>query len=75
MKKLCECPEKSIVRISHVRADGVLKRRLLEMGFLPGRNVKVIRNAPLRDPMEVEILGYHLTIRKDEAVYIEVDLS
>ncbi len=75
MKTLRECKERSTVKILSVKADGALKRRLLEMGFLPGRNVKVVRNAPLRDPMEVEVLGYHLTIRKDEAAHIEVTES
>ena len=60
-------------RIKVLKGPSVLKRRLLEMGFVPGRTFKVVRNAPLKDPMEVEIMGYHLAIRKDEAAYVEVE--
>lgn len=41
--------------------------RLLEMGLTKGTTLKVIRRAPLRDPIEVEVRGYRLTLRKDEA--------
>ena len=73
MKSLKDCPEKSKARIVSLKAQGPLKRRLLEMGFLPGRKIRVVRNAPLFDPMEIEILGYFLTVRKDEAAYIMVE--
>ncbi len=43
------------------------------MGLLPECHLRVVRNAPLRDPMEIEIMGYHLAIRKDEAAYVEIE--
>lgn len=46
--------------------------RLLEMGFTPGIKVKVIRFAPLGDPMEVEVRGYRLLLRRSEASHIQV---
>lgn len=73
MKSLKDCPEESKARIVSLKAQGPLKRRLLEMGFLPGRKIRVVRNAPLFDPMEIEILGYFLAVRKDEAAYIMVE--
>jgi ferrous iron transport protein A len=47
-------------------------RRLLEMGLLPGTRVKVLRVAPLGDPMELELRGYALSIRRAEAMAIDV---
>ena len=72
MKRLRDCPEKTQVVIVSVVASGQLRQRLLEMGLLPGQRLKVIRNAPLRDPMELEVMGYLLSLRKDEAAYILV---
>ena len=50
-----------------VRGAGVLRRRLLEMGFVSGTSLRVVRLAPLGDPMEVELHGYHLSLRRSEA--------
>jgi len=48
------------------------RARLLEMGFTPGIKLKVIRFAPLGDPMEVEVRGYRLLLRRSEASHIQV---
>lgn len=58
--------------ISKVRGRGAFRRRIIEMGFVVGKEVTVIRNAPLRDPVEYSILGYHVSIRRSEASLIEV---
>jgi Fe2+ transport system protein FeoA len=58
-----------------VRAAGELRRRLLEMGFVSGTEVRVVRRAPLRDPIEVVLHGYHLSIRHADAESILVDRS
>ncbi len=49
-----------------------LRRRLLDMGLTPDTQVKIMRFAPLGDPMELEVRGYLLTIRKDDAKLIEI---
>ena len=49
--------------------------RLMEMGLLPGTVVKFIRRAPLGDPLEVEIRGFHLSLRAEEAACIGVNIS
>jgi Fe2+ transport system protein FeoA len=49
--------------------------RLLEMGLLPGTAVEVVRRAPLGDPIDVRLRGYHLTLRVDEAAVVEVALA
>ncbi len=48
--------------------------KLLEMGCLPGERLKVRRIAPFGDPMAIQILGYELALRRDEAEAIEVEL-
>ena len=48
------------------------RKRLIEMGFIPGKRVTAILNAPLKDPIEYEILGYRLSLRRSEASLIEV---
>ena len=47
--------------------------RLLEMGLLPGAVVEVVRLAPLGDPIDVKVRGYHLSLRKREAASIQVE--
>lgn len=56
-----------------VRGPRAVTRRLLEMGLLPGTTVRVVRVAPLGDPMELALRGYALSIRRAEALGIEVE--
>ncbi len=49
-----------------------LRRRLLDMGLTPNTKVEVMRFAPLGDPMELNVRGYALTIRKEDAKLIEI---
>ncbi|MGI6065618.1 MAG: FeoA family protein [Bacillota bacterium] len=58
--------------IVDVRGDGILRRRLFEMGLVPGSRVQVERYAPLGDPIEIRMQGYFLTLRKEEAGMVEV---
>ncbi len=58
--------------IERVRCPRPVARRLLEMGLLPGTRVKVLRTAPLGDPVELELRGYALSIRRAEAMAIDV---
>ncbi|MBP9946320.1 MAG: ferrous iron transport protein A [Vicinamibacteria bacterium] len=48
-------------------------RRLFEMGLLPGTRVRVVRRAPLGDPIELRLRNYSLSIRREEAALIEVE--
>ena len=63
-----------VARIKRIRGNGArsLKQRLLDMGVTRGAEVRVERHAPLGDPVEVSIKGYHLALRMDEAKKIEV---
>ena len=58
--------------IVRVMGHGSFRHRLMEMGFVRGEKVKVIRNAPLRDPIEYEIMGGHVSLRRIEAQHVEV---
>lgn len=60
-------------RIKRIRAKGLLDRRLSGLGLYPGIEISVVRNAPLKDPMEIEIQGNFLSIRRQEAGFVETE--
>ena len=60
------------VQVVRVMGDGAFRQRLLEMGFVRGAKVTVIKNAPLKDPVEYMILGSHISLRHSEAAQVEV---
>ncbi len=62
----------TIIRVGGI---GQLRRRFVEMGILKGETILIERNAPLGDPVEYFIKGYHLALRKEEAAQIEVTLN
>lgn len=59
-------------RVTAVTGEGAVARRLMEMGVVPGAPVRVIKSAPLGDPIEVRVRGYHLALRRAEAQTIAV---
>lgn len=58
--------------ITRVHGSGAFRKRIMEMGFVRGKNVEVIRNAPLLDPVEYRIMGYNVSLRRKEAWLVEV---
>lgn len=58
--------------IVKVSGHGSFRKRITEMGFIKGKEVSVVLNAPLKDPIEYEIIGYKISLRRDEADEIEV---
>ena len=60
-------------RVVDVEGKGAFRRRLLDMGFIRGARVRVIKHAPLRNPIEYCIGGMHVTLRKEEAALILVE--
>jgi len=60
------------VKITKVNSSGKLMNKLLDMGFIIGTTIEVIREAPLFDPMELKIHNYNISLRKSEARLIEV---
>ena len=60
------------VQVVRVMGDGAFRQRLLEMGFVRGAKVTVLKNAPLKDPVEYMIMGSHISLRHSEAAQVEV---
>ncbi len=58
--------------VEAVRGDDGVSQRLMEMGLIEGSEIRVVRLAPLGDPMELLLHGYHLSLRKTEAARVEV---
>jgi ferrous iron transport protein A len=62
-------------RIVRVGGAGAIRRRLLDMGVVPGATVEVERMAPLGDPVQIKVKGYDLALRKQEAEKVQVELT
>ena len=58
--------------VAEIKVPPASRSRLMEMGLLVGTSIELIRFAPLGDPVEIKIRGYHLTLRKSEAEQILV---
>ena len=69
---LAHLPAGASARVLAVTGTGAVARRLIEMGIVPGAPVRVIKTAPLGDPLEVRVRNYHLALRQAEALTIKV---
>ncbi len=69
---LDKLPLGASARIETVGGEGVLRRRLLDMGLTPGTLVTLHKVAPMGDPVELELRGYSLTLRKEDACNIRL---
>ena len=70
--RLSEVKNNETVIIIKVLGHGSFRKRIMEMGFVKGKEVKVIKNAPFKGPIEFKILDYNITLRRSEANLIEV---
>ena len=59
--------------IKRVHSTGALKQRFVDMGLTKGTKVEVVKIAPLGDPIQLELRGYNLSIRKDDAANIDLE--
>ncbi len=75
LKKLSELKPEQSAYIESVGGEGALRQHLLDMGVIPGAHVKLIKFAPMGDPMELRIHGYELTLRLSDAENIEILLT
>lgn len=73
MKTLKETRIGETVRVVKLHGEGAVKRRIMDMGLTKGVEVSVRKVAPLGDPIEVNLRGYELSIRKADADMIEVE--
>lgn len=58
--------------ILQVSGSGAITRRMADMGVVPGQRVCLLRVAPLGDPLELSVMGYHLSLRRAEALRVQV---
>ena len=72
MKTLKDVPVGETVTVKKLHGDGAIKRRIMDMGITKGVEIYVLKVAPLGDPMELNVRGYELSVRKSEAEEIEV---
>lgn len=61
------------VRVTKVGGEGALKRRIMDMGITKGVSIRVMKVAPLGDPVEITVRGYELTLRKADCEKIEIE--
>lgn len=71
--RLSELRQGQTAVITRVGGKGLLRRRILEMGIVKGTEVYVEKYAPLKDPVELIIKGYHISLRVEEAAQIDVE--
>jgi ferrous iron transport protein A len=62
-------------KVTEIKVANANRARLMEMGLLVGTPVELVRFAPLGDPVEIKVRGYHLTLRKHEAEQILVSVA
>jgi len=72
---LAETPLGRVVRVAAVEGARAFRRRLLEMGLVPGTAVRVVTVAPLGDPLRIEVRGGQWSIRRAEAAQIRIDAT
>ncbi|MGN0843934.1 MAG: ferrous iron transport protein A [Kiritimatiellia bacterium] len=72
MKTLANVAVGETAIIVKLHGEGALKRRIMDMGLTKGTEIFVRKVAPLGDPIELNVRGYELSIRKDDATQIEV---
>lgn len=66
-------PSGSRARVSAIQGPTALRRRLLEMGLCNQTEVAVVRRAPMGDPIELRLRGYHLSLRADQARLVAIE--
>ena len=73
MKTLKQAPIGSTIRVVKIHGEGAVRRRIMDMGITKGVEIFVRKAAPLGDPIELNLRGYELSLRKDDAEMIEVE--
>ncbi len=71
--RLSELRENQRAVIRRIGGNGILRRRIQEMGIVKGTEIRVEKYAPLKDPLELVVKGYHVSLRVEEAAQIEVE--
>jgi ferrous iron transport protein A len=75
MTRLSDLQAGEIGRLCTMECSSVLRLRLMELGFLPGASVRLVRRVPVADLVEIECRGCHLSLRISEAAKVVVQIS
>jgi ferrous iron transport protein A len=75
IRTLDQLTQGQTARVKRVGGQGVVRRRLMDMGMVRGIEVELLKAAPLGDPLEYLLRGYHLSLRKIEAQVIEIEVK
>ena len=75
MTTLAELAMGRVARVEQIHGQDEICLRLLEMGLTPGVEIRLIGAAPLGDPLEIEVRGYRLSLRRGEAARVEIDTT
>ena len=73
MKTLRQAQVGQTVKVVKLHGEGALRRRMMDMGITKGTDIYIRKIAPLGDPIEVNIRGYELTLRKEDAEIVEIE--
>ncbi len=73
MNSLKDVPVGGRAKVVRIHGEGAVKRRIMDMGITRGVEIYVRKVAPLGDPIEITVRGYELSIRKEEALKIDVE--
>ncbi len=73
MKTLKDAKIGETVKVAKVSGQGAIRRRIMDMGITKGVEIYIRKVAPLGDPIEVQVRGYELSLRKADAEMIELD--
>jgi Fe2+ transport system protein FeoA len=69
---LDQLPLNQPAKVAKLTGTPAVRRRLMEMGITPSATIEAIRWAPMGDPLDVKIRGYHLSLRREEAAAVEI---
>jgi Fe2+ transport system protein FeoA len=75
VKLLSELKRGEKGKIVKIRGGGGIHRQLLDMGLVSGSDIEMERVAPLGDPIEIKVKGYNLSLRKEEAASVQVEVT
>lgn len=73
--KLSDLQDKQKAYISKINGSGAFRKRIIEMGFIVGKEIEAIKRAPMQDPAEYNIMGYHVSIRHKDARQIDISFE
>ncbi len=73
MKTLRQAQVGQTVKVIKLHGEGALRRRMMDMGITKGTEIYIRKIAPLGDPVEINIRGYELTLRKEDAEIVEIE--